>query len=37
MMITQHTAEVFGLAAPAHSAPRLAASVTAGVRHGSLG
>ena len=37
MMITQHTAEAFGLAAPAHSAPRLAASVTAGLRHGSLG
>lgn len=37
MMITKHTAEVFGLAAPAHFAPRLAASVTAGVRHGSLG
>ncbi len=37
MMITQHTAKAYGLAAPAHSAPRHAASVTAGVRHGSLG
>lgn len=37
MMITQHTAQAYSLAAPAHSAPRPAASVTAGVRHGSLG
>jgi hypothetical protein len=36
MMITQHTAQANGLEAPAHSAPRHAFSVTAGVRLGTL-
>ena len=35
-MITQFNAQAMRLAAPAHSAPRYAFSVTAGVRLGSL-
>jgi hypothetical protein len=36
MMITQLNAQATGLAAPAHTAPRHAFSVTAGDRFGSL-
>lgn len=36
MMITQLNAQATGLAAPAHSAPRFAFSVTAGVRISAL-
>jgi hypothetical protein len=36
MMITQLNAQATGLAAPAHSAPRSAFSVTAGVRISAL-
>ena len=36
MMITQLNAQATGLAAPAHSAPRPAFSVTAGVRISAL-